>query len=103
MKHVKDHEHATMIGFIELLNAIGMNIVAIDNSFYSFTSFEAVDDIINEITLVGKNITVIVENTVATAASTTLKKHELISRINEIPLLRRTFHPNTEYVKYLAT
>jgi len=91
-----------MIGFIQLLNDISFNVVAINNSFYIFSSFEAVDDVINEIVLTGRNVTFLIETEVSTAASTTLKKNEIISKIDEIPLRRRVFHPSTPYVKYLA-
>jgi len=103
MQHVKNNEHRTMIDFLELLNSIGYNIVSIDNTFYIFTAFQEVDDVINEIELTGKNATFLIENTVATAAANILKKNELISRIDEIPSRRRVFHPNTLYVKYLSS
>jgi len=102
MKHIRNAEHATIIGFLELLNDIGMNIVGIDNSFYAFTSFESADDILVDIEMTGRNITLLVENETATAASTILKKNELIGRIDEIKPRRRKFHRDTLYVQYLS-
>ena len=101
MSHVKSSEHATIVNFIELLNEIGINVASIDNSFYAFTSFIPVDDNINETEIVGRNITLLVENEIATAASTDLRKNELIGRISEIPTRRRVFHRSISYVKYL--
>jgi hypothetical protein len=102
MKHVKNAEHRIIIGFIELLNDMGLNIVAIDNSFYAFTSFECANDILDDIELKGRNVTFLIENETATAASTILKKNELITRIDEIKLYRRRFDRDANYVQYLA-
>ena len=103
MKHVKDPEHFVMIGFIELINVIGLNLVSIDNTFYVFTEFLPVDEVINEIELVGRNVTFLIENQTANAWSTQLKKTELIQKIMDLPSRRRVFTPGTEYVKYLST
>jgi hypothetical protein len=103
MNHERNDHHRQMVGFIQLLNDIGINIVEINNSFYAFTSFECADDILPDHELMGRDVTKIVEDEVANAASTQLKKNELISRINEIPLRRRKFHRDMRYSQYLTT
>lgn len=103
MIHQISHEHKTMIGFIELLNEMGLNVVHIDNSFFMFTSFQEVDDVINEIEIQGRNITSLIESETATAKTSHLRREELITRINEISTRRRQFHPNTPYTKYLSS
>lgn len=102
MKHTKDPERVLMIGFIELLNEMGFNVVWIDSTFYAFNEFIPIDENINEIELSGRDITSLVENETATAASNHLKKNELISRISEMKPRRRQFPPNTPYTKFLA-
>ena len=103
MRYKKAAEQTLMRGFIELLNDMGMNIVLIENTFFAFTSFEAPDDSINEITLVGRDITTLVENETSTAASNTFKKQELLTRINEIINRRRVYHRDTLYTKFVNT
>lgn len=104
MEHYIDNRKSQMIGFIEILNDIGLNIVHIDRTFYVFTEFESADPSINAnyISIIGKNITAQVENAVQKEGYTERMKTELFQKLDGEKGKRREFSANIEWRKYLA-
>lgn len=90
------------IGFIEIINDLGYNVVFIDNTYYVYTEFIIPDDVVTEISLIGKNITDIIEHQPDTFGLDKLRQRELIDKISVMKSRRRQFHKDVIYVKYLA-
>jgi len=90
------------VSFIEIINDLGYNVVYIDNTYYIYTDFQIPDDVITEISLIGKNVTSIIENQPNTFGLDKLRQRELVDKISVMKQRRRQFHKNTAYVKYLA-
>ncbi len=93
-----------MLGFIEILNDLGLNICYIDSTFYVFSEFEPADPTIgvHYITLFGINVSAEVENALSKEGYTLQMKQELFQKISVMKYRRREFHPNITWKKYLA-
>jgi len=104
MEHFADGQRLQMIGFIEVLNDIGFNVLYIDKTFYVFIEFEPADlsSGINYITVVGRNVTFEIENAIQKEGYTDRIKTELFQKIEGTKARRREFSANTEWKKYLA-
>lgn len=104
MEHHIDTRKKAMMGFIEILNDLGLNVIYIDGTFYVFTDFQPIepDAGITYVTLTGKNITADVENAIQKEGYTPQMKTELFQRIGIMKDRRREFDGNISWKKYLA-
>lgn len=93
-----------MLGFIEILNDLGLNVLYIDRTFYVFSEFDPADKSIdvNYITVKGINITSDVENALQKEGYTEQMRTELFQKIGVMKYRLRKFSADTEWKQYLA-
>lgn len=103
MKHIVDHQYSMRIRFIELLNKIGLNIIHIDNTYYYFQTFTCADEVTPDHTLVGCNITDLVESRTQTVGASLSEQETLNQEIRIRTQRMRKFHKDTPYVQYINT
>lgn len=104
MEHYIDSRKTYMLGFIEILNDIGLSILYIDRTFYVFSEFQPPDPSIdvNYSSILGINITSEVENAIQKEGYTEQMKTELSQKIGVMPYRKREFSANMEWKKYIA-
>lgn len=102
MRHIIDTRRNAMVSAIELMNNLGLNIVWIDGAFYVFTEFIPADQDNQYISMQGKNITEMVENTLDTRGFDKQRQIELFQKIEAMPSRQREFSPETEWTKYIG-
>ena len=104
MEHYIDTRKTHMLGFVEVLNDLGLNVLYIDRTFYVFSEFEAADASIdvNYISVKGINITSDVENALQKEGYTEQMRTELFQKISVMKYRLRKFSANTEWKQYLA-
>lgn len=87
------------LGVVQVLNQLGYNVCKIDESYIVFTEFQPAEDLITEITVVGKNISNIIEQQMNL---TGINKATLINKLDQVSSQRTVYHKNTLYTKYIA-
>jgi len=104
MHHLIDLAKRKYLGFIEVLNDKGMNVVHIDNAYYVFTEFEPANPTIGTeyITLKGQDITALVENAIEKSGYTAQVQNELMLLIGREPIRIREYSSKEPWVKYVA-
>lgn len=104
MEHYIDTRKTHMLGFIEILNDLGLNIVYIDRTFYVFSEFQPPDPSVdvNYISLEGINITSEVENAIQKEGYNEQMKTELFQKIAVMTYRKREFASHMEWKKYIA-
>ena len=90
--------------FIELLNNLGYTIVKIDHVYYNIVEFRPADEITNITTLKGSNVTDKILNAIAVAQfqNNEQLKTRITQEITALPMLRREFHKDISWTKFVA-
>jgi len=101
----RDDRIAGVIKLIESLNEIGYTIVKIEHVYYAIIGdFQPATEITHITTLRGSNISNIILNTMTVAKDSVdaLLKIRLRQEIDSLPSLRREYHKDVRWIKFVA-
>ena len=100
MSHKIDPGYQVRLDYIRKLNRLGFNIIHIDNTYFVFTTFDPAEEHILEHTLLGFDVTPLIEAGVNASSQT--DDMSVKQKILGMTELRREFHKDITYIKYLS-